>query len=593
MTTSTSTTPSTTCKNQETFCSRFSLKNFFRRKPIEKSLSEETQERTLTLVDLTMYGIAATVGSGIYSIVGKLARGRNLTELAMAESDRYYIDALGSGVVFSIAIAGGLSLLTSICYLEFASALPISGSGYAYFYSMIGEFLGWFIGWNLTLEYAFAAAAVAGKWSLGLRSLLRSFYEEGQSPAFLEALFDIPIYKEYYFRLNFIAPALICLMGLIVTRGVSMGSRFTNAATILNLSLIAFIIVIGWCYVDFSNYKEFIPEIKDASGNAASDAMPAFTRVLKGASEMFFCFIGYDTVSTLSVDAINPARDIPIAAFLTIGTATALYALVGLVLTGMTSTLPRSDTVLADAFTKSPFAAYTVKVVSLMNMAVTVFACILGQPKIFAAISRDGLLPKGLARENSRGVPTRSVVATLVLTAVITAIYDVEEGLIDMIAAGCLLSMSLVCAGMLACRFNNAPGQTRQRGHWSTVVFFVNSIFLCWSINTDQHWIVKSVASVLTSIPALALIYMFVTQGNELKPLSASSTIKSFVCPLMPVIPCLAILANNYVLTSISWSQMSLFIAWAVIGISFYLFYGLHHSKLGQEIEAVKSFGKF
>lgn len=310
---------------------------------------------------------------------------------------------------------------------------------------------------------------------------------------------------------------------------------------------------------------------------------------------MFFCFIGYDTVSTLSVDAINPARDIPIAAFLTIGTATALYSLVGVVLTGMTKTLPRTETVLADAFTQSPLASYIVKVVSLMNMAVTIFACILGQPKIFAAISRDGLLPKGLSRENSRGVPTRSVMATLILTAGITAIYDVDVGIIDMIAAGCLFSMSLVCAGMLACRFNNAPAQTRKYGHLTTIAFFVNSIFLCWAFSgeQEQHIFFKIAASILTGVPILALIYMFVTRGNELRPLSDSADIKSFVCPLMPIIPCLAILANNYVLVSISWDQIALFVAWAVIGITVYFVYGLHNSKLGQEIEAVKSFGKF
>lgn len=579
------------------FLSRFTVKNFFRRKPVEKSLSEETTERTLTWVDLTMYGIAATVGSGIYSIVGKVARGRE------KDAAGYFIDSVGPGVTFSIAIAGGLSLLTSICYLEFASALPISGSGYAYFYSMIGEFLGWFIGWNLTLEYAFAAAAVAGKWSIGLESLVK-----GYLPTWISWIFNYPINEAYHFRLNLVAPALILFLGLIVNRGVSMGSRFTNAATILNLSLISFIIFVGWFYVSFTRWTNFIPDIKDASGNIVAGAASPFTRVLSGASEMFFCFIGYDTVSTLSVDAINPARDIPIAAFLTIGTATALYSLVGLVLTGIVDELPKTDTVLSDAFKAAGNAAgvsstgskiaigasYIVNVVSLLNMAVTIFACILGQPKIFAAISRDGLLPKGLARENSRGVPTRSVMATLLLTAGITAIYDVDSGIIDMISAGCLFSMSLVCAGMLACRFNNAPDQLKTYGHLSTTAYFFASIFCCWSfLSESSNLTLKIVSSVLTAVPLCALVFMFLTRSSQLKPLSASSQIKSFVCPLMPIIPCLAMAANNYVLVSIRWEQIRLFIAWAVIGISVYLGYGLHHSKLGQEIEAVKSFGKF
>lgn len=529
-----------------------------------------------------MYGIAATVGSGIYSIVGNIARGRNFDSTGLV-----YIDSLGPGVIYSIAIAGTLSLLTSICYLEFASALPISGSGYAYFYSMIGEFLGWFIGWNLTLEYAFAAAAVAGKWSIGLRALFGEKY-----PSSLEWIFNYPINEEMHFRINLVAPALILFLGLIVNRGVSMGSRFTNAATILNLSLIAFIIVVGWRYVDYSRWTPFIPEIKSA------EALSPFSRVISGASEMFFCFIGYDTVSTLSVDAINPARDIPIAAFLTIGTATALYSLIGIVLTGMVvnfADLSPKNTVLSGAFEKAGAVTSSniVNVVSLMNMAVTVLACIMGQPKIFAAISRDGLLPKCLARENSRGVPTRSVMATLLLTAGITAIYDVEKGIIDMISAGCLFSMSVVCAGMLACRFNNAPDNIRTYGHLSTVAYFFTSMLCCWTFLHETNLAVKIGSIVLMGLPLGVLCFMFLTRSHQLRPLSASATVKSFVCPLMPIVPCLAMAANNYVLVSISWYQIKLFMAWAVIGISFYLGYGLHHSKLGQEIEAVKTFGKF
>lgn len=581
-------TLSMTKTSSEGFFSRFTLANFCRRKPIEKSLSEETTERTLTLVDLTMYGIAATVGSGIYSIVGKVARGRVLDS-----TETIYIDSLGPGVIYSIGIAGGLSLLTSICYLEFASALPISGSGYAYFYSMVGEFLGWFIGWNLTLEYAFAAAAVAGKWSIGLQALVNPWL-----PQSLEWVFNYPIIKDNHIRLNLIAPALILFLGLIVNRGVSMGSRFTNAATILNLSLICFIILVGCFYVDTSRWAPFIMDIDSSVVLKPEEVLSPFSRVLSGASEMFFCFIGYDTVSTLSTDAINPARDIPIAAFLTIGTATLLYSLIGLVLTGIVANYAdiRGDIpVLSVAFEKvgAVKSAHIVNIVSLMNMAVTVFACLLGQPKIFAAISRDGLLPKGLARENSRGVHSRSVLATLILTAGVAAIYDVDTGIIDMIAAGCLLSMSIVCTGMLACRFNNAPSQTRSYGHSATIAYFFSSMFACWAFMHEKPFAVKSASLLLTAIPLCALIALFLTRSNQLKPLSASAAIKSFVCPMMPLVPCLAIAANNYVFVSIPWAQIRLFLAWAIIGISVYLGYGLHHSKLGQEIEAVKSFGKF
>lgn len=579
---------SSTTSSTSTFFSRFTLKNFSRRKPVEKSLSEETNQRTLTWIDLTMYGIAATVGSGIYSVVGEVARGRTIIKIP-GDSNTYYSDSLGSGVIYSTMIAGLLSALTSICYLEFASALPISGSGYAYFYSMIGEFLGWFIGWNLTLEYAFAAAAIAGKWSNSLKSII------GPSASY-EWIFNIPF--QYNFRLNFVAPLLVLLLGLIVNRGASMGSKFTNGATILNLSLIAFIVAVGWFYVDYENWSPFIADISESTKVPEDQTMDSFSRIVSGASYMFFCFIGYDTVSTLSTDAINPSRDIPIAAILTIVVATFLYSIIGLILTGMVpwTKLDREKPALAAAFEAVGATASSkiVNIVSLMNMAVTIFACLLGQPKIFAAISRDGLLPSGLARENSRGVPVKSVMLTTLLTAGITAIYDVDTGIIDVISAGCLFSMSAVCAGMLAARFNNAPADLRRYGHISTVAYFFTSIFCCWAIYYKYNEPIYMFGSIaLASVPLLALVYMFIAHGNQLKPLSASSTVKSFVCPLMPIIPCLAMAVNNYVFVSIKMDQIALFLAWSVIGISIYLFYGLHNSKLGHEIEAVKSFGKY
>lgn len=162
-----------------------------------------------------------------------------------------------------------------------------------------------------------------------------------------------------------------------------------------------------------------------------------------------------------------------------------------------------------------------------------------------------------------------------------------------MISAGCLFCMSMVCAGMLACRFNNATENIRYYGHLSTVIYFFSSMLCCWTFSYIQDLSIKILSAVLMSIPLIMLVYMFMTQSHQLQPLSASSNIKSFVCPLMPIIPCLAMAANNYVFVSICWNQIMLFVAWACIGVSIYLGYGLHHSKLGQEIEAVKSFGKF
>ncbi len=556
----------------------FSLGSYTRRKPVEKSLSEENNERTLTWVDLTLYGIAATVGSGVYATVGEVASG-------YYDSTAKHGAATGPAVVLSTLVAAGLSLLTSICYLEFASALPISGSGYAYFYSMIGEFLGWFIGWNLTLEYAFAAAALAGKWSDSLKNLLPRELSSN-----LLFIFNYELSSVYpQFRLNVIAALLVLGVGLFVRQGVKMGARFTNAATVMNLTLILFVIVVGASQVKIANWTPFIAEMKE-KGTAKS----AVSRIVGGGAYMFFCFIGYDTVSTLSADAINPARDIPIAAFLTIGTAAALYSAVGLILTGM---VPWQDIAkeapLASAFetVKLGWAKYIVNGFSLVNIAITVFACLMGQPKIFAAIARDGLLPQSLAVENSNGVASGALMLAVCGTALISGFYDVQSGLIDMISAGCLFSMAAVCAGMLAARYTSAPAELKARGNGAVVAFFLTALVYCLLLVKEFSFFWISVSGVSCLVPFAILVWQFVQYPMALRPNSAVQN--AFVCPFMPWLPCIAVLANFYVLASIDWYSLGLFAGWAALGVTMYLGYGLHHSRLGIEMESVKEFGKF
>lgn len=564
----------------------FTLSSYTRRKPVEKSLSEETSERTLTWVDLTMYGIAATVGSGIYAVVGEVASGSYENSKTLAT---------GPAVILSTLIAAALSLMTSICYLEFASALPISGSGYAYFYSMIGEFLGWLIGWNLTLEYAFCAAALAGKWSQNLLSLIA----DNTSTEFMSKInwifySSLTGDNQSLFRLNLIAPLLVLVVGFIVSRGVKMGTRFTNAATIMNLSLILFVIVVGACKVNPANWTPFIADVSEAAAKANVPEPSAISRIVAGGAIMFFCFIGYDTVSTLSTDAVNPARDIPIAAFLTIGTAGMLYAAAGFILTGMVRTGEiKSESPLASAFNSVglPWAAAIVKGFSLVNIAITVLACLMGQPKIFAAIARDGLLPPSLAKENERGVAAGSVALVIFGTALLTMFYDVNRGLIDMISAGCLFSMAAVCAGMLVARYNAAPADLRARGNYTVMTFFTMSLLACFLITYWATWIGYCVAGLAILLPFSVLLSDFIRFPAALKPVSASEN--SFVCPLMPWLPCVAVLANLYVMSSISVANLMMFLGWAVIGVAVYLFYGLHHSKLGLEMESVAEFGKF
>lgn len=526
------------------------ISNLTRRKPIEKSISEAATEKTLRWYDLTAYGIAATVGSGIYVACGYTAR-----------------TYAGPAVVFSTGIAGLLSLFTGICYLEFASSLPISGSGYAYFYTLMGEFLGWFVGWNLTLEYAFAAAAIAGGWTEYLVTLCKDF--GATVPPFL---YNVSIgSNEGLFRLNLLAAAIVLLVGLVVSRGVKFGAALTNAITALNIGLILFIIVVGSLSVQTTNWSPFIPSEYGWSG------------VFTGASNMFFSYIGYDTISSMAGDAINPGRDLPVSMLMTIGVATALYMAVGLVLTGMRNYAALDEKApLAEAFMAvgQPWAAKIVSFVALMTMAATLFACLMGQPKIFQTISRDGLLPKIFSRENSSGTPVMGVVFTTLLTALVALVMDVNKGLIGMITFGTLFGMSLLCAGLLVVRFRQyAP--VRQAGIGLTMIYFVGAIASSiTSLYSSKAAILVAIISM--GLPFLAMVVLFIKYGKHL-----ASTSTAFSCPLMPLIPCLAIASNTFMMFQDSdiWVSLMEFAIWTLFGFIIYFTYGIYHSQLNYDEE--------
>jgi APA family basic amino acid/polyamine antiporter len=522
-----------------------------RRKPIAKGLSQASSEKTLTWYDLTAYGIAATVGSGIYVTCGKVAR-----------------SLAGPAVVISTGIAGLLSLFTGICYLEFASSMPISGSGYAYFYTAMGEFLGWFIGWNLTLEYAFAAAAIAGGWTQYLVNLMGSLGVKVP-----EVLYNIPIVEGSMFRINILAATVIVLIGLIVSRGIKFGSLFTNIITMVNVGIILFILGVGSFNMSsgVTNWTPFMPF--------------GWKGVFQGSGDMFFSYIGYDTISSLAGDAINPGRDLPIAVLLTVGTASVLYMGVGLVLTGMQKyLLLDQSSPLATAFVQAgvPWAAYIVNVCAIFTMAATMFACLMGQPKIFQAIAKDGLLPKSFARENSAGTPLAGVFFTTLLTALLTMFLDVNEGLIEMISFGTLLGMSMLCAGLLVVRFEqHLPIKTA--GIALTIIYFIGSIV------TSLAYIFVPAAAlymliITMGLPFLGLSYYFLKYGKDL-----ASTSLAFACPLMPLLPCIAMAANSFMMLQMEHMQTSFyqFAVWTIIGLAIYFGYGITHSQLITDADSI------
>lgn len=520
--------------------------------------------RTLKWYDLTAYGIAATVGSGIFVVCGEIA-----------------LKVTGPSVVWSTVIAGLLALLTGICYLEFAGAFPVSGSGYSYCYAVLGEFVAWFMGWNLTLEYAFSASFIAEKWVIGLVNFLKANCKltipEYLYNFKLETLSKLLFGPDNVIRINILAALLIILVGAVVSRGVSMGARITNCITALNISIIALIIIVGSFYVQPSNWT--------AEGFFKDNDR---TVIFAGAGQMFFSYIGFDTISSMAGEAVNPTRDLPIAVCLTISVATALYIAVGLVLTGMVVyTNLDKDAALADAFFKvvSPKMALVVSIGALLCTLATTFTCMIGQPKIFQAISKDGLLPRRIFnRTDARGTPVRGVFATTLLAATLVLFLNVDQFLINAISLGILFGMAIVCLSLIVARVQKHEA-VRTTGIVAVSLFVIGCFLASLAQKTNSsfaYWLMAASGIGLMIIPLIYLIYIFYTLGDRIGALSAT-----FACPLMPFLPCIAAFTNIYVACSIEDLQlpMIMFAIWTVIGIVIYFSYGLRHSTAAQ-IEA-------
>lgn len=561
-----------------------------RLKPASKGIAEATDVRTYRWWDLVMYGMAATVGSGIFVVVGEVAH-----------------DYTGPAVIFSTLIAGCLAMLTGICYLEFASAFPVSGSAYAYCYTVLGEIFAWMMGWNLTLEYAFSASYLAGNCVQGIVDLVSSQGSGVQVPLFL---YNIPILNtsegESILRINILAALICALVGAFVLVSGKVGRIGTNLISALNFSLILFIIFTGMTKVNTANYSPFFHfKEKAFEGKTLQEIFKGktlreiifviipsiFQGIFQGSSHMFFAYIGYDTISSLAGEAVNPAVDLPIAVIVTVIVATLLYIAVGLVICGMVpyGRLDK-DVPLMDAFRQvnMNWVSVVVGIGSLMCMIATILACLIGQPKIFEAMSKDGLLPKSIFVRQIRGRPVLGIVASTILTMAIVLFVDVKKVLLDMITFGTLLGMAVICLGLIYMRLEQ-NSKVKSSGTVALLCLFfgtfLSSIFLANGPGHLRTVVGLAVAVLMVLTPIICLCVIFVRNRASLA--SKSST---FSCPLVPLLPCFAAVFNIFIIcqTENLLLCVSLFMGWTLIGLLIYFAYGIRYSNLIYEDDEEK-----
>ncbi len=402
---------------------------------LQREAAEEGEQglrRTLTAANLTLLGIGAIIGAGIFVLTGNAAA-----------------QYAGPAVVLSMLAAGIACGFAGLCYAEFASMIPIAGSAYTYGYATLGEFVAWIIGWDLMLEYLFGAATVAVGWSGNFVPFLKEFGITFPS-AFANAPFAVDAANNFSrtgATLNIPAMVLVGLMTWILVIGIKESARFNNVIVFLKMAIIFLVIGFGFMYVNTSNWHPFIPP------NTGHFGEFGWSGILRGAGVIFFAYIGFDAVSTAAQEARNPQKDMPIGILGSLLICTILYVLMALVMTGMVhySKLNDPAPILVAVAAAGPSLAwlrYAVEVGSLLGLASVVLVMLMGQPRVFFSMARDGLLPPVFGKVHPRyKTPYITTIMTGTIAAIVAGLFPI--GLLgQLVSIGTLLAFVIVCAGV-------------------------------------------------------------------------------------------------------------------------------------------------
>jgi APA family basic amino acid/polyamine antiporter len=408
----------------------------FRTKPINQILADADHpdhrlKKTLTAWDLTALGLGAIIGTGIFVLIGTAIVGDT------------HRPGAGPGIVLSFILSGLTCALAALCYAELAAMIPVAGSAYTYSYATLGEFMAWITGWNLILEYGVACVAVAIGWSGYFTNLL------------LLAGLELPHWATHPPGgpeggiANFPAAIIVLLVTIILVIGIKESARATGYIVCLKLAVILFFIAVGTPVVNPENWTPFMPQ--------------GFAGVGAAAAIIFFAYIGFDAVSTTAEEAQNPQRDLPISIIASLTICTVLYIAVAAVLTGLVpSTEIDIHAPVADALRLAGFkwGAAIVAIGAVAGITSVLVVMMLGQIRVFFAISRDQLLGPWLSAVHPRfGTPYRATIATGFAVAVLAALIPIGDAA-DMTNIGTLFAFVLVCFSVIILRYTK-PDQPR------------------------------------------------------------------------------------------------------------------------------------
>ncbi len=560
------------------------LKQISRKKEIDQLLSEATNNDTenlkknLNLRDLTSLSIAAIIGAGIFGTIGNASASGG--------------PAVSLLFVFT-AIACGFS---AMCYADFASRIPISGSAYTYAYASMGELIAWAVGWTLLMEYSVGNIAVAISWSDYFTSFLGGFnihipkylttdylsayrgYNEfnellrhGKTiPQYLQfdqqAWITAPSLGTFRFIANIPAFLITCIITWLVYIGIQETKKAANMMVIVKIIVIIMVIVIGAFYVNTSNWIPFAPN--------------GISGVLKGISAVFFAYIGFDAISTTSEECNSPQRDLPKAMILSLLICTVLYIGVTLVLTGMVryNELAVGDP-LSFVFSKYhlTWLSGIISFSAIIAMASVLLVFQVGQPRIWMSMSRDGLLPKKFSSIHPRyKTPGFSTIITGIVVGLPSLFMNLTE-VTDLTSIGTLFAFVVVCAGVLTLK--PVLKQNEKYFHLPyingkyilptiylvmvavAIKFYPQNIKSFFSLSGEGNSLISKIPLIFFLTISLIMIYLTFIKNYSL-------------------IPALGLLINLYLMTELGFSNWARFLIWLVIGLVIYFTYSINNSKM-------------
>jgi APA family basic amino acid/polyamine antiporter len=440
-------------------------RGLFRTKTVEESIADTEEpghglRKELSVLDLMAYGVGVIIGTGIFVVTGSVAR-----------------QYAGPAVALAFIAAGIVCALAALCYAEFASTVPVAGSAYTFGYASIGELPAWIIGWDLVLELALGAAVVAGGWSGYIAGLLSDV--GARVPASLS-------HQQGKFGFDILAAGLVLVLTGVVMAGMKLSARVTGVVVAVKVTVVLLVIFAGLFYVTGSNYQPFLPPSRPHTGTGSQlhaplvQVMFGFTPssfgvmgIFSAAAVVFFAFIGFDIVATAAEETRNPQRDLPRGIFGSLAVVTVLYVAVSLVVTGMQkySKLDVSAP-LANAFTAvgAHFWADLISFGAAVGLTSVVMILLLGQTRVFFAMSRDGLLPRAFSRVHPRfGTPYRTTLLLGLAVAAIAGFFSVQQ-LEEMVNIGTLFAFVVVAVGVIVLRHTRPELPRAFRAPWVPVL---------------------------------------------------------------------------------------------------------------------------